>query len=135
MLNAAAESCVSGVTDRPRSSIDVTHTTLSVLVLLLLGAAAFWVLRPFLTSIIWATIVSVAGWPLLLRLDARLGRRRGLAVTIITVTILLVVFVPMTLAIVTIVKNARGITAEIRSLDAIPIPAPPAVLERLPIVG
>ena len=48
------------ITDRPRSSVDITHTTLSVIVLVLLGAAAFWVLRPFLTSIIWATIVSVA---------------------------------------------------------------------------
>jgi len=126
---------VAGITDRPRSSSDVTHTTLSVIVLVLLGAAAFWVLRPFLTSIIWATIVSVAAWPLLLRLDARLGHRRGLAVGIITATILLVVFVPVTLAIVTIIKNARGITVEIRSLDSIPIPRPPAVLNHLPIVG
>lgn len=124
-----------GITDRPRSSLDVTHTTLSVLVLLLLGAAAFLVLRPFITSIVWATVVSVAAWPLLLRLDAMLGRRRGLSVAIITVTILLVVFVPVTLAIATIVKNAKGITAEIRSLDAIPIPKPPAVLERFPIAG
>jgi predicted PurR-regulated permease PerM len=106
-----------------------------VTVLVLLGAAVFWVLQPFLTSIIWATVVSVAAWPLLLRLDAGLGRRRGLAVAIITGTILLVVFVPVTLAIVTIVKNAGGITAEIRSLDAIPIPRPPAVLDRVPIVG
>ena len=126
---------MAGITDRHRSSSDVTHTTLSVTVLVLLGAAVFWVLRPFLTSIIWATVVSVAAWPLLLRLDAMLGRRRGLAVTIITVTILLVVFVPVTLAIVTIVKNAGGITAEIGSLDAIPIPRPPAILERVPIVG
>ena len=126
---------MAGITDRPRSSIDVTHTTLSVFVLVLLGAAVFWVLQPFLSSIIWATVVTVAGWPLLLRLDAMLGRRRGLAVTIITITILLVGFVPVTLAIATIVKNAQGITAEIRSLDAIPIPGPPALLEHLPIAG
>jgi predicted PurR-regulated permease PerM len=123
------------MTNSTRPSIDVTHTTLSVIFLALLGAAAFWVLRPFLTSIVWATIVSVAAWPLLLRLDAMLGRRRGLAVTLITVTILLVVFVPVTLALVTIVKNAREISAEIRSLDSISVPGPPAALERVPIAG
>ena len=135
MLPTRRESCVPGIADRPRSSTDITHTTLSVAVLALLGAAAFWVLRPFLTSIIWATVVVVAGWPLLLRLEAAFGRRRGLAVATITSAILLVVFVPVTLALVTIVQNAKQISADIRSVDSIPIPDPPAALEHLPVAG
>ena len=126
---------MAGITDRPRSSVDVTHTTLSVFVLAVLGTAAFWVLRPFLMSAVWATVVSVAAWPLLRRLDAALGGRRGLAVTIITLTILLVVFVPVTLAVVTIVKNADDIGEDIQSFQTATVPGPPAMLEHIPIAG
>src|SRR5262245_55918622 len=96
-----------------RRSEDITHTTLSVLFLALLVASTFWVLSPFLTSMLWATIVSVASWPILIRLEAMLAGRRGLAVAVVTAMILLVVFVPVTLALVTIVNNARDISAEI----------------------
>ena len=118
-----------------RTSPDITHTTLSVLFLAFLVIATLWVLSPFLTSILWATIVSVAMWPLLLRLQALMGGRRGLAVMVVTAMILLVVFIPVTLALVTIVRNTQNITAEIKSLESIELPAPPALLENVPIGG
>jgi predicted PurR-regulated permease PerM len=123
------------VTERNRPSIDVTHTTLSVLFLAVLVVATFWVLRPFLTAILWATIVSVAMWPVLLRFEALLGGRRKLAVTIVTIVILLVVFVPVTLALSTIVRNAQEITGQIRSFESMTLPSPPQTLERLPFAG
>lgn len=121
--------------DRSRSSSDITHTTLSVLFLVFLIVSTFWILSPFLTSILWATIVSVAAWPFLLRLQAYVGGRRSLAVTVMTVMILLVVFVPVTLAIATIVGNARNLTADLKSLESIALPAPPPVLEHVPFAG
>jgi len=114
------------------ASVDITHITLSVLFIALFIASTFWVLSPFLMSILWATIVSVATWPFLMRLEAFLGRRR-LAVAIMTALILLVVFVPVTLALTTIVRNAQGITEEIRSLNSIELPAAPAWLEHVPV--
>jgi predicted PurR-regulated permease PerM len=117
------------------ASTDLTHSTLSVLILAFLVILTVAVVSPFLTSMIWATIVSVAAWPFLLRLQALTGGRRGLAVTIITVTILLVVFVPVTLALATIVRSAQSITAEIQSLETITLPGPPAGLEEIPFGG
>jgi predicted PurR-regulated permease PerM len=119
----------------PRPSTDVTHTTLSVLFLALLVASTFWVLSPFVTSALWATVVTVAAWPLFLRLERFLGRRRGLAVAITTAMILLIVFVPVTLALSTIVGNARNISAELKSIESIALPDPPASLEHLPFAG
>ena len=113
---------------------DVTHATLSILFLLLLVVATFWVLSPFLTSLLWATIVSIATWPILLRLEKILGGRRYLAVAILMSMILLVVFVPVALALVTIVDHAKSITAEIQS-ESIAIPAPPPWLKRFPFGG
>jgi predicted PurR-regulated permease PerM len=121
--------------DRHNAPTGIAHTTLAVLFLAFLVTLTAWVVSPFLTSMLWATIVSVATWPFLLRLQSGLGGRRGLAVAIVTVTILLVVFVPVTLAFVTIVKNAQNITAELKSLESIPLPAPPALLADVPFGG
>jgi predicted PurR-regulated permease PerM len=52
-----------------------------------------------------------------------------------TATILLAVFMPVALALSTIVSNARDITAEIRYLESIPLPPPPPWLERVPFGG
>jgi predicted PurR-regulated permease PerM len=120
--------------DKPESS-DLTHTTLSVLLLALLIASSFWVLSPFLMSILWATIISVAAWPLLLRLEHAMGHRRRLAVAVVTIVLLLVVFVPVMLALTTLVRNAEGISTELRSLESITIPEPPAWVQHLPVVG
>jgi predicted PurR-regulated permease PerM len=121
--------------ERPAGSADVTHTTLSVLCIAVLAAAAFMVLSPFLTAILWAGIISVTAWPLALRLDAALGGRRGLTVAIITMAILLVMFLPLVLAIGTIVDNAQNLGEQIRFIQSLELPAPPAWVERLPIVG
>jgi predicted PurR-regulated permease PerM len=118
-----------------RSSADITHTTLSVLFLAFLVMSTVWVLSPFLTSMLWATIVSVAMWPFLLHLQTLLGGRRGLGVMLVTAMILLVVFVPVIVALITIVRNTQNITNEIKSLESIALPAPPALLEDVPFGG
>jgi predicted PurR-regulated permease PerM len=120
---------------RAQASTDVTHTTLSVIFLVFLVTLTVSVVSPFLTAMLWATIVSVAMWPFLLRLQAAVGGRRGLAVGIMTTTILLVVFVPITLALATIVGNAHNLSEDIKSLESITFPAPPAVLEDVPFGG
>jgi predicted PurR-regulated permease PerM len=123
------------MTNTHRAPVDITHATLSVLFLALLAASTVWVLSPFLTAILWATIITVATWPMLLRLQALLGGRRSLAVAIMTASILLIVFVPVTLALATIVRNAQNISTEITSLEAIPVPVPPPWLAEVPLVG
>ena len=118
-----------------RAPVDITHATLSVAFLAVLATMTFWVLSPFLTSLIWATIISVAIWPVLIRLEAMLRGSRGFAVAIITTAILLVVFVPVTLALMTIVKNAQHVTTELEYLAGLPLPASPPWLQRIPFGG
>jgi predicted PurR-regulated permease PerM len=114
---------------------DVTHTTLSVLFLVLLAGATLWVLSPFLTALLWAVIVSVAIWPILLRLERLFGGRRRLAVAVTMLAFLLVVFVPVTLAVVTIISHAGDITAEIGSFERVQLPPPPVWLSGIPVAG
>ena len=121
--------------DDPRAPLDVTHVTLSVAFLAFLAAATFWVLSPFLTALLWATVISVAIWPVMMRLEAALGGRRGLTVAIVTAATLLMVFVPVTLALMTIVRNAQNVTTELGYLESIVLPAAPPWLARIPFGG
>ena len=118
-----------------RDPVDLTHATLSILFLAFLVVATFWVLSPFITSILWAVIICVAIWPILVRLENVLGGRRKLAVAIMIGVILLVVFAPVTLALFTIGSHAQSITADIKSFETMTLPTPPAWLERLPFLG
>jgi predicted PurR-regulated permease PerM len=74
--------------------MDVTRATLAVLFIGMLIAACFWILLPFLISILWATTIVVTTWPVMLGLQARLRGKRWLAVTGMTVLLLLALSVP-----------------------------------------
>ena len=58
---------------------DLTWTTLTVLFIGGLLAASIWVMRPFLPAIVWAVTLVITTWPMMLRVQRRLGNRRGLA--------------------------------------------------------
>jgi len=117
------------------SSQDITRITLAVLFIGALIAASFWVFKPFLTAFIWATIIVVATWPLLLRLQAWLWHKRGLAVAVMTVILLLVLVIPFSLAIVAIVDSADEITGWIKSPGTFTVPPMPEWVGNIPLVG
>jgi predicted PurR-regulated permease PerM len=116
-------------------TIDVTHTTLAVIFIGMLIASSFWVLRPFLMSLLWASLIVIATWPALEKLQARLKGRRGLAVTIMTLAILLVVLIPLTLAVLTIIDHASDIAARVKSLATADLSSPPEWLGHIPFAG
>ena len=115
---------------------DLARTTLVVLVIGALLVASLWILRPFLGSVIWATMVVVATWPLMLRVQARLGGRRALAVAVMTLLLLLVFAVPLVLMLVTIVDNSERIVGWAKAVTTMHLPPlPPEWLANLPFVG
>jgi len=114
---------------------DIVRTILEVLVIAALVGASLWILSPFLASIVWATMIVVATWPLLLALEARLWGRRGYAVTVMTLAILLVLFVPLTLAIGALVQNADAAVAFGKRIAQEGLPPLPKSIETLPLVG
>jgi predicted PurR-regulated permease PerM len=119
-----------------RAPTDLARTTFSVLFIgVLLGGTA-WVLRPFLGPAIWATMVVVATWPLMLRVQGWLWNRRGLAVTVMTIGLLLLLVVPLALAVVTIVGSADEMVDFARQAAAYHLPEQaPKWATDLPLVG
>lgn len=114
---------------------DITHTMLSVLFISLLVGLSFWILRPFLVSIIWGIVIVIATWPVLDALQKWPGMGRGLAVTLMTVALLLVFLVPLMFAIVTIARNSQNISTSLKSFETFSIPKPPEWLNDFPIAG
>lgn len=117
------------------SQHDLTRTTLAILCILVLTAASFWVLRPFLAAAVWATMIVVATWPLLKTLEHRLSGRSGLAVAVMSVALLLLLVVPLWMAISTIAENVDAISNFARNLATSGLPQPPHWVESLPLVG
>jgi predicted PurR-regulated permease PerM len=116
-------------------SWDLTRILLAVAAIGGLIAASFWVLRPFLPAIVWATMIVVATWPMLRGLEARFGGRRGIAVAIMTLAMLTTLAVPLTLATIAIVDHAQDVVTWSKSLIAHPLPALPDWVVRVPLVG
>lgn len=115
---------------------DLARTTFGVLFIGLLLGTSLWILRPFLGAAVWATMVVVATWPLMLRVQRLLWGRRGLAVAVMTLLLLLLFVVPLVFAIVTIVGNADRLIDWARLASDFHLPEqPPAWLLDLPLVG
>ncbi|MFI4931087.1 MAG: AI-2E family transporter YdiK [Burkholderiales bacterium] len=113
---------------------DLSRTVLAVLLIAVLIVASFWILRPFLLALIWAMMIVVATWPLMLKLQARL-RRRALAVAVMSLAMLVVFFAPVLLMIQTLAENTDTIAGWMHTLSTSPIPPPPDWVQGIPLVG
>jgi len=118
----------------PLARGDLTRTVLAVLLIATLITASLWVMRPFLLALVWATMIVVATWPLMLKVQTAL-RRRWLAVTVLTGAMLIVFIAPLVLAIQSVVENADTITQTVRSVATREIPPPPEWVAKIPLVG
>ena len=114
---------------------DLTRDTLAVVFLFVLIAASTWILLPFLTAVVWATMIVVATWPLLLMLQRWLLGRRWLAVTVMTLLLLAIFLLPFLFAIGAFIENYQEITAWTTSLATFTLPSPPDWLGKIPLVG
>jgi len=119
----------------PPPSRDLPRITLGVLWIGLMIVASLWVLRPFIAATVWAATVVVATWPMMLALQARLGGRRWLAVTLMTGAMLLLLVVPLALAVSTIVDHTDDIAAWAKAAASAGVPSPPEWVGRIPLVG
>jgi predicted PurR-regulated permease PerM len=114
---------------------DLAQITLGVLFIGGLIIASFWILKPFLPAVIWATMVVVATWPVMLGIQARLWGKRSVAVAVMTLILLLLLVVPLSLAIAAIADNSDRIVGWARWLSEFTVPPPPDWVAGLPLVG
>lgn len=120
---------------RRSSPADLARTTFQLLALGGLIVASFWIVRPFLAAATWGVTIAVATWPLLLRAEAGFGGRRSLAVAAMTIVLLLVLLVPFYFGVTALVQQGRHVSHWSKSLAPVSIPAPPAWVAAVPLIG
>ena len=114
---------------------DIAGTTLTVLFIGGLILASALMMRPFLPAILWAITLVIASWPLMLWVQRHTGNRRGIAVLIMTIALVLMLVVPLWLAISTIVGNLDEISDLVRTVLSLKVPQPPGWVSDLPLIG
>lgn len=119
----------------PNVQSDLARITLGVIFIGILIGASLWILQPFVPALIWATMIVVPTWGLMRRVQAHLWGKRSLAVTVMTLLLLLTFAVPVLLALETIVAHADTIVTWVKSLATYDLPPAPAWVEGLPLVG
>jgi len=92
------------------------------------------IIRPFIIPVIWGGIIAIAAFPLTRRLEAVLGGRRGLAATLVTVLLIVILVVPCYGLTEALVKTARTIASQL-SQGHLHLPEPDPAVASWPIVG
>lgn len=117
------------------SQSELIRRLLSVLVVALLAGMSLWILAPFLPAFIWGATIAVATWPVLQRLQVRFGGRRGPAVTVMTLVMLLAFFVPLLILVTSLLDHTGDLASWGSELARKGLPPAPEWLRGVPVVG
>ncbi|WP_310599405.1 AI-2E family transporter YdiK [Desulfobulbus sp.] len=112
---------------------EIVRSTLAVLFIGLLIGTSLWILRPFLFPLAWAVMIVIATWPLMLKVQRICGSRRWPAVLLMSLALLLLLVVPLSLALVTLLDNTSDLAAIPDKLKAVEFGAPPAWFDKVPV--
>jgi predicted PurR-regulated permease PerM len=102
---------------------------------LLLGLGCVFVLLPFLTAILFASAVVISSWPLYTRVLAGMRGRRTLAALTMTLSLTLLVIIPIALVAYNLADDVARSFEEARALIVQGELHAPAWLGRVPLVG
>lgn len=114
---------------------ELANVVLAVLFIGALIGASLWILRPFLGAFIWAVMVVIPTWHLMLGVQRWAGGRRWVAAGLMSGALLLVLLVPLFGAIGTIVTHLDDFGRWAKQLQEFKLPPPPAWLAGLPLIG
>ena len=109
------------------------HAGTVALVALVLGCLV--VLRPFVSSVLWALVMTYSTWPLYLRVRGLLRGRATAAAAIMTLLLTLVLVMPVMILGFTLGDSIAAVGAGIRRAAQEGLPDPPTWVAGLPLVG
>ncbi|MBY0340388.1 MAG: AI-2E family transporter [Rhodocyclaceae bacterium] len=108
---------------------------LALLSLAVLGGGCLWVLWPFMSAVLWAVILSSVTWPAFMWLDSRVGGRRTLSASLMTLLVTLVVVVPFLGVLTGLADNISELSQMFASVKQEGLPDVPDWVSGLPVIG
>src|SRR5262249_53924970 len=85
------------------------------ILLLILAAGCFVVLRPFLSAVLWAAILAYSTWPIYRHLHASLPRLETLTAALMTLAVAAVIVVPFVVVGSKLVENSAPVVNAVRA--------------------
>jgi len=102
--------------------------------ILAMAVLCYQVFAPFLTLMVWAVILAVALYPLQQFLADRIGRRQGLAATILVLLGIALIITPTAILMSSLGDSIHQLIIDVQE-NALEIPAPPDAVATWPVVG
>lgn len=115
--------------------VDFMRYVLSVVSIAGLLFLSGWVLLPFMAAGVWAAMIVVATWPVMLHVQGFFRGSRVLATAVMTLAILLLLVVPLWLAVTTVIEHSEAVKIWVQDLVVKGVPPAPAFVESLPLLG
>lgn len=100
-----------------------------------LTLGCFLVLRPFVSSVLWAGIICFSTWPFFSRLERLVRHHKTVAALIMTLIIGFVMVIPFAVVGVTLADNIYEISHFLKSLGDTRLPVAPEWVNRIPLAG
>ena len=108
---------------------------ISAVVLSLVIIGCFFVLRPFLSALLWAVILSFSTWPVYKWWERILKGRKTLAATFMTILLICAFVIPIVVISFSFADEAAAIIIKIRKIFDEGPPPLPAWIGNLPLIG
>jgi predicted PurR-regulated permease PerM len=116
------------------ASNPVIHYAIQLLALALLLVWCFKILEPFITPLVWGSVIAITLYPLHRGLSSKLRGRNALSATIITILVILLILGPAVWLLLATVNEFKDLGEAYRT-GALQIPPPPETVKDWPVVG
>jgi len=116
-------------------SRQTVEQSIGVAILAMLAVGGFLVLRPFLSAIAWAAVLTYSTWPLLERLKEHLGGRKVLAASCMIVVVACVLVAPLAVLAWSMADEVVQMAAVVRIWVDKGLPSLPNWVGDIPLVG
>ncbi len=103
--------------------------------LVLLGVGCFWVLKPFLSALLWALILVYASWPAFVWVRQQLRLKSHWAALLMTLALACLVVVPLAIVAPASSSDVNVLIDDMRAWVAEGPPGAPLWLENIPLLG
>ncbi|QCI24780.1 AI-2E family transporter YdiK [Buchnera aphidicola (Rhopalosiphum padi)] len=90
----------------PKEKMDLSQFILSLIFIIAISATSFLIIRPFILGFSWASMIVIATWPLMLKMQKFLGGKRLIAVISMIVILLLLFIIPIVFLVNSLIKTS-----------------------------
>jgi len=112
----------------------VIETVLTLILVFLVLAVCLMIISPFLLSILWAVIISIAVFPVYDRIVRKMKGRRIFPAILVTLLMLAFIFIPVILFVQSAANNIEIINTYFHS-GQVDITTPSLKIKSLPLIG